>query len=83
MEELMNRLGLSIPPVTGAPWWNTSCTDNKAETVVKEEVDEHDAKQVDYAPFIDYPLAKRQKRNCAQDHDDDDDNKVQTLPVSH
>jgi len=77
MEELMNRLGLSIPPVTGAPWWNTSYTDNKAETLVKEEVDERDAKhQVDYGPSLDYPVTKRQKRNCEEDQDDDDDNKL-------
>lgn len=74
----MNRLGLSIPPFTGAPWWNTSYTDNKAETLVKEEkVDGRDAKhQVNYGPSQDYPVAKRQKRNCEEDQDDNDDNKL-------
>lgn len=72
----MNRLGLPIPPVTGAPWWNTSCTDNKAQTLVTKEVDERDAKnQVDYEPSLDYPVTKRLKRNCEEDQDDDDDNK--------
>ena len=80
----MNRLGLSIPPVTGAPWWNTSCTDNKAETLVKEEADERNAKHpVDYGPSMNYPVTKRHKRNCEEDQDDDDDNKLQTVPITH
>ena len=74
MEELMNRLGLSIPLVSEEPWWNTSYTHNKADTPVKEEVDKHDGKhQVDYRPSLDYPVTKRQKQNCEKDQDDDDD----------
>lgn len=77
MKELMNRLGLSIPLVSGVPWWNTSYTDSKAETLVKEEVNERDGKhQVDYGSSLDYPVTKKQKRNCEEDQDDDDDNEL-------
>lgn len=78
----MNQLGLSIPLVNGVPWWNTSYTDNKAETLVKEEVNERDGKhQVDYGSSLDYPVTKKQKRNC-EDQDDDDDNELKTVPIS-
>ena len=73
----MNRLGLSIPLVSGEPWWNTSYTHNKAETLVKEEVNKRDGKhQVDYGPSLDDPVTKRQKQNCEEDQDDDDDNEL-------
>ena len=69
----MNQLGLSIPPFTGAPWWTTSYSDSTDSLVKKEEVDGRDTRhQVDYGSSQDFPVAKRQKRNCDQDQGDND-----------
>ncbi len=72
MEELMNQLGLSIPPFTGAPWWTTSSCSDSTENLVKKEDDGYDTThQVDYGPSQDLnPVAKRLKRNCDEDQDD-------------
>lgn len=69
----MDRLGLSIPPFTGKPWWTNS--DSKTENPVKnEEVEECDIKhQLDYEPSEELPV-KRQKQNCEEGHDDNSDN---------
>lgn len=68
----MYRLGLSIPPFTGAPWWTTNSTDVKKEEVNGCDQTTH---HIDYETSQDFPAAKRQKHICEEDQDTNDDNK--------
>lgn len=70
IKELMDGLGLSIPPFTGKPWW-TSLYNDMDNPVKKEQTKECDGTESDVLSCIPSSV-KRQKRNC--DDEDNDDN---------